>query len=235
MESGKENPKGGQIRPEDVLRGLARRAGLVRLMRALRTQGARLVHPIHRGRALRRLQEGRPPRSVVFICHGNIYRSPYAEHLFRKLLPEGIAERLRISSAGFVGPGRGTPEAAMVLAGSRGVDLGQHRSSRITHDRIDDETLVVVMESGQERAIRMVTMRGQVLVLGDLDPEPGARTIQDPWSESEEVLRRSYDRVERCIRVLVDVLASGIPAGGKSQSRAPELPAARAGKAGDSA
>src|SRR5690606_1696578 len=117
-------------------------------------------------------------RSVVFVCHGNIYRSPFAEYLFRKLLPPSLAASVQVSSAGFVGPGRSSPEGAVALASRRGIDLAAHRASRITPGRISDDTLVVVVEPRQERSIRMLTLRGTVIVLGDLDPEPGPRTIQ---------------------------------------------------------
>jgi len=207
MSSRKEDGMGLQEWLDEHGRQLARRTGVVRLLRGLRLRGEQLLHPIHRRRALRRLRERGPFGSVVFVCHGNIYRSPYAEYLFRKLLHADVAETLQVSSAGFVGPGRSSPEAAMTLASSRGIDLGAHRSSRITADRIHADTLVVVMETRQERMIRGITPRGEVLVLGDLDPQPAPRTIQDPWSESDDVLRSTYDRVERCVRVLVDVLS----------------------------
>ncbi|MQA90961.1 MAG: hypothetical protein GEU90_12100 [Gemmatimonas sp.] len=167
----------------------------------------RLFHPIYRRRAVRSIEEGAAFDSVVFVCQGNIFRSPFAEQLFLKLLPPRLAAGLTVSSAGFVGPGRACPKPAIALASERGVELAAHRSSSIRRNRIGGSTLVVVMGPRQEAAIRMVSNAGQILVLGDLDPAPAtSRTIEDPWSESEEVLHRTYDRVERCVKELVWLL-----------------------------
>jgi protein-tyrosine phosphatase len=190
------------------LRDAGRRAGLGRAKRLVEESVSRLVHPFHRQRALRRLRRAGRIDAVLFVCQGNIYRSPYAEQLFLKLLPAGLAGQFRVSSAGFVGPGRACPEPAITLANSRGVELGYHRSSSIHPDRIDARTLVVVMEPHQHTAVRAISAAGVVVLLGDLDPEPvSSRAIQDPWSETEDVLRKSYDRVERCVRVLIDLLS----------------------------
>ena len=49
--------------------------------------------------------------------------------------------------------------------------------------------------------------RVEVIVLGDLDPEPiFSRTIVDPWAEDDTVYEESYDRIDRCVRELVRLM-----------------------------
>src|SRR5690606_33718090 len=91
-------------------RGIAGRA----MLRAFRRRGLalvqRMLHPRRRDAAFATLRElGRVER-VLFVCHGNIYRSPYAEVVFRSQLPEDFRERIAALSGGFVGPGRPAPE-----------------------------------------------------------------------------------------------------------------------------
>jgi hypothetical protein len=48
-----------------------------------------------------------------------------------------------------------------------------------------------------------------VLVLGDLDPDPiVARTILDPWNGAADVFDESYARIDRCTRMLVQLMTS---------------------------
>jgi protein-tyrosine phosphatase len=148
---------------------------------------------------------------VLFVCQGNIYRSPYAEYAFRAALPEAVRGSVRVLSAGFAAPGRSSPEWAVEFAATRGVDLTPHRSSPLTATTVASASLIVVMEPGQRRAIleRFGPPRAPIVVLGDLDPEPIlTRTVRDPWGQPLEVLHDSYLRIERCAAVLAGAVAA---------------------------
>jgi protein-tyrosine-phosphatase len=55
--------------------------------------------------------------------------------------------------------------------------------------------------------------RADVIVLGDLDPEPiTRRAIQDPVEQPASVFEESYARIDRCLRTLVRVMSSAVPA-----------------------
>jgi protein-tyrosine phosphatase len=149
---------------------------------------------------------------VLFVCHGNIYRSPYAEAAFRSLLPEEMRRQVVALSAGFVGPGRPAPDSSIALAQQRGLDLTPHRSQLLSPALVKESHLVVVMSPAQEAEIcrRFDYPSRRVLVLGDLDPEPiRTREVADPWNQPHQVLEESTLRVSRCVRVLVTELAPG--------------------------
>ena len=163
---------------------------------------ARLMHWWRRRRTLRRLARRAQPPSLLFLCHGNLCRSPFAAGAARRLLPDWVD----VASAGFLAPGRRAPPDAIAAAAELGVDLSAHRSSQLTVDHFKNAELVVVMDRDQRR--RVVTMRpalaGQVVLLGDLDPVPTtARDVPDPVNQPLDAFRSSYARIDRCVRELV--------------------------------
>jgi protein-tyrosine phosphatase len=201
----------GSLGVAERLRGVVRSAGASRFLQGLRHLPDRRLHRRRRRRALETLEQGPRPSVVLFVCHGNLYRSPYAEHAFRAALPEEHRDGIHALSAGFAGPGRPTPEPAVEFAASRGVDLTAHRSSPLTAATVAAASLIVVMEPLQRRAIleRFGRPRAPIVVLGDLDPEPIlTRDVRDPWGQPLEVLHDSYLRIERCARVLAGAVAA---------------------------
>jgi protein-tyrosine-phosphatase len=183
---------------------------LRRLARSLRHAPERALHRVRRRAALRRLAAGGEPESVLFLCQGNICRSPYAAAAFARALPEAARARVRVTSAGFIGPDRPAPPEALSTAALRGLDLGPHRSSLVSRERVDAASLVVVMTPEQARSVRRGFRRpaADVLVLGDLDPHPiETRAVHDPWGHPVDAYVRSYERIERCARILAKAVA----------------------------
>lgn len=174
---------------------------------------ARLMHWWRRHRTLRRLARRARPPSLLFLCHGNQCRSPFAAGAARRLLPDWVD----VASAGFLAPGRRAPPDAITAAAELGVDLSAHRSTLLTVDHFRNAELVVVMDRDQRR--RAVAMRpalaGQVVLLGDLDPVPASRDVPDPVNQPLDAFRSSYARIDRCVRELVAVWSQ--PAGHQSR------------------
>lgn len=149
-------------------------------------------------------------RGVLFICHGNICRSPYAAAAFQRRLPAAVRKHVRVGSAGFIGPGRPSPPEAHAASRRRGIDLSTHTSQLITDEALATFDLVVVMDRHQAaNLISSYPRLGTLVVLGDLDPEPiTRRTITDPFGQTEKVFDESYARIDRCLDTLVDALYS---------------------------
>ena len=104
---------------------------IVRIARrmAARTRDAidGVLHPWRRDAARTRLH-ARSARSALFVCLGNVCRSPYAEYVATLDGPTDMT----IESAGFIGPGRQPPDAALRVAELRGVSHSNHRSRVLT-------------------------------------------------------------------------------------------------------
>lgn len=178
--------------------------------RRVRYAPDRVFHARRRRRALA------PPRAlegghVLFVCHGNICRSPYAEHALIRDLSAADREGWTADSAGFVLPGRASPPEARAVAARRGLDLEAHRSRLLTRELVGASDLVYVMSAAQRRSL--LDLYGgdatRVWILGDLDPEPIARrTIRDPNEQPESVFEEVYDRIDRCLRAFTEAIAS---------------------------
>lgn len=169
----------------------------------------RLVHTHRRRKARRQLTENHI-RSVLFLCHGNVYRSPYAAAAFKRALAAmHSSASIEIVSAGFIAPGRPAPERALSAARARGIDLSSHLSTLVTAHAVGAADLVAVMSEDQARGIRSRYGRSvTLLILGDLDPlSIQSRTITDPWGCDAQVVEQVYSRIDRCVEQLADLIA----------------------------
>ncbi len=126
-----------------------------------------------------------PPR-VVFVCWGNICRSPMAERVARSQ-----AEREGISVL-FTSAATSTEELGAAMDGraadklrAAGYDPDGHEAQQITADEIADADLVIAMEDLHLRKMKSIAggdLGGHVRLLTDFDPgaEPGSG-VPDPW------------------------------------------------------
>lgn len=200
---------------ETEVPGLARRTRRLagRVYRRVRHLPERVLHPHRRTRVRAALAAAGLPDLVVFVCQGNIYRSPYAAYVFESALPAPLRQAVRVASAGFVGPNRACPADAMAEAGRQGITLAAHRSQLLAEPLASSASLFVVVDPVQVSRVRSITgYSGQpIVVLGDLDPHPiTTRRITDPWGQPPEVLARSYRRIERCVAELAAQICARI-------------------------
>ncbi len=167
----------------------------------------RLAHPIRRHRAREKLKAVAPLERVLLLCLGNICRSPFGEARLQEM---GRSDGgLQVRSAGFIGPGRPSPENARVAALERGLDLEGHRSQLVTPELVRWAELVVVMDPTQERALRhrFGAASERMVVLGDLDPRlPGRRGIPDPVDRPVSFFSETYERMDRCLAELFPLI-----------------------------
>jgi protein-tyrosine-phosphatase/predicted ATP-grasp superfamily ATP-dependent carboligase len=141
-----------------------------------------------RRRGLRALDElrGRSPR-VLFMCAGNICRSPFAELYMRQRL--GYSE---VRSCGTqLSWNRLVPAAAEDVARVRfGVDLTTHRSAAVSRETIDWANVIVAMDSANLAELRA---RGKstrpVILLGDVE---GGRITRDPYGGDADAFARTF-------------------------------------------
>ncbi|HSM05948.1 MAG TPA: hypothetical protein VK858_15120 [Longimicrobiales bacterium] len=169
-----------------------------RILVWLRDRLHQALHPRRRRRALERLADQRP-RAVLFVCLGNVCRSPYAE---RVLVP-GPDGRPAVESAGFIKPGRTPPDNALLVARERGVEHGDHRSQTLTPEMLARAEAVFFFDRyNRADLLRAPGVHPERLYwLGDFDPEwAGRRAILDPWGKDEAEFHRVFARIERCIR-----------------------------------
>ena len=152
--------------------------------------------------------------SVVFVCLGNICRSPLAEGVFRHLVQQrGLAQRFEIDSAGTSAYHEGDPpdERSAAVARRRGIELnGRSRPlSRADLERFD---YVIVMDEENQRAVARLAAgrhgRAVVRRLREFDPDSlDDFDVPDPYYGGATGFERVHDMVERaCAGLLTTIV-----------------------------
>lgn len=94
--------------------------------------------------------------SVLFICTGNMFRSPIAEAAFRDQLQRDGRSGWTVSSAGtWTAPGQPPPAATVDLARALGLDLSGHLTRLVDESMLDLADAVLVMESGHKESLQI--------------------------------------------------------------------------------
>lgn len=178
--------------------------------RRLRDGLDQALHGYRRRELLARLRDT-PPRSILFVCNGNICRSPFAAVLAHQQLVARGGNGIAIASAGIINPGRPSPGEAVGAAQALGVPLTAHRSQLLTPALVTSADLVFVMDRWQRSHVCATYRRSarDVLLLGDLDPQWERRVIADPVDQPRAVFDACYARIVRCIDTLVSAIAAG--------------------------
>jgi protein-tyrosine-phosphatase len=121
-------------------------------------------------------------------------------------MAQALGADFRVASAGFIGPGRPSPPAAVAAASLRGIDCAGHVSRTTTRECVAEADAIFIFDRFHARRLRRipgVDMR-RVFWLGDFDPLwSGKRAIIDPWGKSAEFFDQTFARIERCTRALV--------------------------------
>ncbi len=86
------------------------------------------------------------PANILFLCTGNICRSPMAEFYLRRLIEQGGPPNVRVSSAGIYAlPGNPAPEEAVESAAQIDLDLESHQAKPLTPERVEKADTILVM------------------------------------------------------------------------------------------
>jgi protein-tyrosine phosphatase len=141
------------------------------------------------------------PIKVLFVCMGNICRSPTAEGVFRHLIEqEGLQDRIAIDSAGTGEWHIGSPpdERALSAATTRGYDLSRLRARQVTRDDFAEFDYVLAMDAQNVHDLRRLAPREhahKIRLFTDFCSS-GACEVPDPYAGGPEGFEEVLDLVE---------------------------------------
>ncbi|WP_338876025.1 low molecular weight protein-tyrosine-phosphatase [Spirosoma sp. SC4-14] len=154
--------------------------------------------------------------NVLFVCYGNICRSPVAEGVFRTQVEEaGLSNFVSCDSAGTASYhiGQLPDHRTRANALEHGLTL-THRARRMTGDDLAQFDYFVAMDEQNLEAIEKLNYRSTglytndtIFLLREFDPDVSDEpNVPDPYYEGPEVFEEVYQIVSRCCRQLLTYL-----------------------------
>ena len=145
---------------------------------------------------------------VLFVCLGNICRSPLAQGVFEGVLRrEDLEDEVSVDSAGTGRWHVGSPpdHRALSAAALRGVDIGSQRARQITPEDCEEFDYVLTMDEENYRRVAALC-RGSAVVRPFLDFATGSpeREVPDPYSGGPDEFEHVLDLVEEASEGLLD-------------------------------
>jgi protein-tyrosine phosphatase len=137
---------------------------------------------------------------VLFVCLGNICRSPLAQGVFEVVLRrEGLENEVFVDSAGTGSWHVGSPpdDRAQSSALARGLDLSAQRARRISPDDCEEFDYVLTMDEQNYRMVSsLCSGRAMVRPFLDIAPHSPVREVPDPYGSGPDAFEHVLDLVE---------------------------------------
>ncbi|CAJ1078411.1 low molecular weight phosphotyrosine protein phosphatase isoform X2 [Xyrichtys novacula] len=153
---------------------------------------------------------GAGSKSVLFVCLGNICRSPIAEAVFRKMATDaGVVDQWVIDSGATSDWNIGSSPDARGLACLRrhGIETS-HRARQVTNDDFMSFEYILCMDESNlselgRRAKQVKNHQAKIELLGSYDPQ-NQRIIKDPYYGGDEDFEKVYQQCVRCCKAFLE-------------------------------
>ena len=155
-------------------------------------------------------------KRVLFVCTGNICRSPTAAAVFRaRAADRGLGDRLQADSAGTTGyhVGEGPDARAERHAVRRGYDMSDQQARRLEPADFERFDLILGMDRSHLDRLRQVAppeARKRIALFLDFAPNAGTRDIPDPYYGAGGAFEQVLDLIEIGVDGLLDHLTPDI-------------------------
>jgi len=154
---------------------------------------------------------------ILFVCMGNICRSPNAEGVFKHLVnKEGLAGTIESDSAGTHDYHIGSPpdSRSQAAAAQRGYDLSPLRARQVTVQDFADFYYVLAMDEANRIALRKLCpaqYRERIKLFLEFAPEAVRREVPDPYYGGAKGFEEVLDLAESGARGLLEHIRTARP------------------------
>lgn len=154
----------------------------------------------------------RPQARILFVCMGNICRSPMAHGVMRQRLREiRLDERVETDSAATHGYHAGSPpdERAQAAAARRGIDISDLRARPVVTEDFDRFDLILAMDEDNVENLRRLAAKeyhGKIHLLMEYGVGDVGRSVPDPYYGGPIGFERVLDMVEEAAEGLLELL-----------------------------
>ncbi|XP_066468477.1 low molecular weight phosphotyrosine protein phosphatase isoform X1 [Tiliqua scincoides] len=149
-------------------------------------------------------------KSVLFVCLGNICRSPIAESVFRKLVTDGNLENKWMIDSGAVSDwnvGRSPDARALSCLRTHGIGT-THKARQITKDDFLTFDYILCMDESNLRDLKrksshIKNCKAKIELLGSYDPQ-NQLIIEDPYYGNDEDFETVFEQCLRCCKAFLE-------------------------------
>ncbi len=152
---------------------------------------------------------------ILFVCLGNIIRSPLAEHAFRQAVEQGgVSGKYQADSAGTAGWHTGEqPDARMrKTAASHGLSY-DGTARQVSEQDFEDFDLIIAMDSSNYRSLSDLAgndeARAKIRLMREFDPRADGMDVPDPYYGGQDGFEDTFHIVRRSVAGLLDALEDG--------------------------
>ena len=153
---------------------------------------------------------------VLFVCLGNICRSPLAQGIFEKKIDDaGLAHHFYSDSAGTSGWHQGEkPHSGSIhIAGLRGISIERQRSRPVSiSDNQEFDYFIAMDRSNRESLLREFAVPEENLfIVRSFEEDAASANVPDPYGQGEEAFAEVFDILDRSIEGLIRYLLDKHP------------------------
>ncbi len=151
------------------------------------------------------------PDNILFICYGNIMRSPFAGKLFQQKIKNTPLADIKVNSFGFhqIENRKAKPQC-VEMAKRWGINLEEHRSQWLNRSHcIVPNTLIVILDKKNEWLLQSFYPEVNYISLADLVPKSMGfyHEIKDPYDMPRDYLKKCYQLIDASVDVLINKMS----------------------------
>jgi len=153
---------------------------------------------------------------ILFVCLGNICRSPLAEGIMAEKAKR-LHLRFEVASAGFESFHRGDPAdpRSIAVAGAHGIDLGSHVARMFSVSDFDHHDRIYVMDRNNYNDVMALARdhedESKVDFMLNLVYPGENRPVPDPWFGGKESFEKVYRMLDEACEVLINNISPNPP------------------------